>query len=189
MTPTLRSLAWLLAATSVLTLSGCDSGPNPNAKKVISSCLALSADDGSAILGETVTANRMSGDDAPRSICSYVNNLNQSDALLTIQKADAIKDQAADIAGEEQMVRKLMNGLIKPAVTHPADGFGPGAFYANISPGPGNTSVRLVAFQDGFKLVVVVNNPKDFTAGEQQAAAIAHKVHEGVQSGSAFATL
>jgi hypothetical protein len=189
MTRTLRSLAWLLAATSVLTLSGCDSGPNPNARKVISACFAVGGAEASVILGGTLVANKMSGDDAPHSICSYVDEKNEGVGLLNVQKADGIKDPVADMAGEEQIVRKLMNGIVRPAVTHPADGFAPGSFYANISPTPGVTSVRLVTIQDGYKLVVVVNNPKDFAAGEQQAAAIAHKVHDNILNGNAFATL
>ncbi|MGE5624705.1 MAG: hypothetical protein ACM3ZT_04070 [Bacillota bacterium] len=188
MTRTTRILPFVSVA--LLALSACSQSPDPNARKAISSCLAVSAADASAILGGTLTANRISGDDAPRSICSYNDASNTPMALVELSKQDdKIKDTAADLGSDNKMVLSSMNGLIKPAVTHPADGFGAGAFYGDISPHPGASMVQFYAYMDGYKLQIVINNPKDFPTGEQQAATMAKKVDENIKNGNAFATL
>jgi|GEM_PF-3920351 len=185
---TLRTLPLLTCAA--LALVACSQSPDPNARKVVSSCLAVSAADAGTILGGTFIANRISGDDAPRSICSYNDANNSPVALVELSKQDEkIKDTAADLASDNKMVLSSMGGLIKPAVTHPADGFGAGAFYGNISPHPGATSVQFFAYMDGYKLQIVINNPKDFPTGEAQAAKLAQKVDENLKNGNAFNTL
>jgi hypothetical protein len=188
MTRLIRNLPWLL--TTAVALSACSQSPDPNARKVISSCQAVSAADAGAILGGTFTANRLSGDDAPRSICSYNDTSNISMALVELSKQDAkVTDTEKDLTSDNQMVLKSMGGLIKPAVTHSADGFGPGAFYGDISPHPGASAVQFYTYMDGYKLQIVINNPKDFPTGEAQAAKMAQKVDENIKNGNAFAAL
>lgn len=188
MTRTLRYLP--LITLSALTLAACSQSPDPNARKVVSSCLAVSAADAGAVLGGTFTANRISGDDAPRSICSYNDANNTPVVLVELSKQDEkVKDPAADLASDNKMVLNSMGGLIKPAVTHPADGFGPGAFYGDISPAPGKSSVQFYTYLDGYKLQIVINDPKDFPTGEAEVAKLAQKVDENLKNGNAFTTL
>src|SRR5690242_16443640 len=125
---TRTALALPLVSAALLALSGCSQGPDPNARKVISSCMAVSAAEASGIFGVAVTANRISGDDAPHSICSYNDASNTPLALIDIKKQeDKVKDTAADLGSDGKMVLNSMGGLIKPAVVHPADGFTPGS--------------------------------------------------------------
>jgi hypothetical protein len=186
------TLFWLLPACAALLAAGCspDSGDaNPNAKKVISSCLALSADDASKILGATVTANRMAGDDAPISICAYKDASNTTVALVKIDKTNKYPDQAAALAADQKSEQNLFSTNIKPPKYRPADGFMPGSFYGDITPRFDALEVELGTFEGGNKMLFVINNPKDFDTGEKQAAAMAHKVFENIQNGTAMATL
>lgn len=188
MTRSTRILPWLLVTAAAL--GACSQSPDPNARKVISSCMAVSADEASGIFGVAVTANRISGDDAPRSICSYNDSNNTSLALVELSKQDEkIKDTATDLASDNQMVLKSMNGLIKPAVAHPADGFTPGSFYGDVAPRPGVTSVQMYTYVDGYKLQIVINDPKDFPTGEAEAGKLAHKVDDNIKNGNAFNAL
>jgi hypothetical protein len=187
-----RSLPWLLTAcAAALLAAGCspDNNSNPDAKKVISSCLAVSADDASKILGLTVTANRMSGDDAPRSICAYKNAAGDTVALLNLGSADKSVDMAKVLAADQKTAKDLFSGNIKPPAFRQADGFMPGAFYGDITPRFDSLETQLETFEGGFKMIITINAPKDFPSGESQSAAIAHKVFENIQNGTAFATL
>jgi hypothetical protein len=187
-----RTLFWLLPACAALLAAGCspdNSDANPNAKKVISSCLALSADDASKILGATVTANRMAGDDAPISICAYKDAGNTTVALVKIDKTNKYPDQAAALAADQKSEQNLFSTNIKPPKYRPADGFMPGSFYGDITPRFDALEVELGTFEGGNKMLFVINNPKDFDTGEKQAAAMAHKVFENIQNGTAMATL
>ncbi len=187
-----RSLPWLLTACAVALLAaGCspDNDANPDAKKVISSCLALSADDASKALGVTVTANRMAGDDAPISICAYKDAGNTTVALVKIDKTGKYPDQAAALAADQKSEQNLFSGNIKAPKYHAADGFMAGAFYGDITPRFDALEVELGTFEANNKMLVVINNPKDFATGEKQAADMAHKVFENIQNGTAYATL
>lgn len=175
-----------LSLLALALLSACTQQPDPNAKKILESCLAVSAADASAILGQTLTANRMSGADAPRSICAYNDANNNTYGLVEMQSADKIKDQQADLASDLETNKGAYKGNIKPVVTHPADSYGPGAFYLDITPALDSLSVQLHAFESGYKIIVVVNNSKDYPTAEKQADAIAKKVAENIQNGSAF---
>jgi len=177
----------LSAFAALALLSACGQPqPDPNAKKVIEACLAVSAADATAILGQPLTANKMSGDDAPISICSYNDPSNSSVGLVKLQSADAIKDTQANLASDMEMLKGVYKGNIKPVVAHPADGFGPGAFYMDIVPGMGAIEVQMYALQNGYKLSIVVNQAKDFPTAEKQAAGIASKVFENIKNGNAF---
>lgn len=187
-----RSLPWLLTACVTFLAAGCspdNNSPNPDAKKVISACLAVSADDASKILGTTVTANRMSGDDTPISVCAYKDSGNVTVALVQIDKDGKYPDQAAALAKQQKSEQNLFSGNIKQPVFHPADGFVPGSYYGDVTPRFDALEVELGSFQANKKTTVVINNPKDFATGEKQAADIAHKVFENIQNGTAFATL
>ena len=183
-----RLSALTLSAVAVLAfLSACGpQQPDPNAKKVIEACLAVSAADATAILGQPLTANKMSGDDAPISICSYNDPSNSSVGLVKLQSADKIKDAQANLSSDEEMLKGVYKGNVKPVVARPADGFGPGAFYMDITPGLGAIEVQMYVIQDGYKLSVVVNQSKDFPTAEKQAAGLANKVFESLKNGQAF---
>ena len=177
------------AAAMLVLLGACSPGPNPNAKKVINACLAVSAADASAIVGGELMAYKMTGDDAPRAICEYNTQSADTMALIQLQKADAIKDTAADLASDQQSIHMLFKSDVKPPVTHPADGFGAAAFYANMTPRKDATVVQLHLIENGWKVTAVVNNPKDITTGEKQAATLVQKVFDSIQSGAAFGTI
>ncbi|HSN16991.1 MAG TPA: hypothetical protein VLV87_02180 [Gammaproteobacteria bacterium] len=187
-----RILTYTLAATAVLA-AGCspDSAPAPdaNAKKVLSSCHALGGDDASKILGTTVVANRMAGDDAPISICAYKDTGNVTVALVKIDKNGKYPDHAAALAADQKSEQNLFSGNIKPPKYHPADGFEAGSFYGDITPRFDTLEVELGTFVGGVKMLFVINNPKDFATGEKQAADMAHKVAENMQNGTAYVTM
>ena len=185
-----RSMRYLppLALASMVLLSGCGQAPDPNAKKVIEACLSVSAADASAILGQTLTANKMTGDDAPRSICAYNDSTNTTYGLVQLQSAAKIKDQQADLASDQKFEINVYKTNVKPATAHPAQGFVPGSFYLYVSPAMGSYSVQLYTFVEGYMLLVVVNNLKDYASGEKLAAAMANKVAANIKNGGAFQT-
>lgn len=187
-----RILSYTLAATAVLA-AGCspDSAPAPDAsaKKVLSACHALGGDDASKILGTTVEANRMSGDDAPISVCAYKDAQNVTVALLQIDKDHTYPDQAAALAAQQKSEQNLFSGNIKQPKFHPADGFAPGSFFGDVTPRFDVLEVELGTFETDKKTTVVINNPKDFATGEKQAGDMAKKVAENIQNGTAFTTM
>lgn len=176
----------LLALASLGLISGCEQQPDPNAKKIIEACLSVSAADASAILGQTLTANRMSGDDAPRSICAFNDASNTTYGLVQLQAADKTKDQQAALASDQNFELGVYKDNVKPAIAHPAQGFAPGSFYLYVEPAMGSHSVQLYTFAEGYKLTVVVNNLKDFDSGEKLATTMANKVVENIKNGTAF---
>ncbi|HEY1992278.1 MAG TPA: hypothetical protein VGH71_07430 [Gammaproteobacteria bacterium] len=195
MTRLSRILSYTLAATAVLA-AGCSpdnsdsaQGPDANAKKVLSSCHALGGDDASKILGSTVEANRMAGDDAPISICAYKDAQNVTVALLKINKDGKFPDHAAALAADQKSEQNLFSSNIKPPKYHAADGFEPGSFYGDITPRFDVLEVELGTFESGTKMLFVINNPKDFATGEKQAADMARKVSENIQNGTAFVSM
>jgi hypothetical protein len=183
-----RSLPWFLTACVALLAAGCspDNAPAPDAKKELSACLAVSADDASKILGTTVTANRMSGDDTPISVCAYKDAGNVTVALVQIDKDGKYPDQAAALAAQQKKEQNLFSGNIKPPVFHPADGMMAGSYYGDVTPRFDALEVELGTFESNEKTTVVINNPKDFATGEKQASDIAHKVFENIQNGTAY---
>ena len=189
MTRLSRALSLSVACLALACLSACNPGPNPNAKKVIVACLAVSAADASAVMGGTLIAFKMTGDDAPRSICSYSDDKDKNYGLVQLQKADAIKDPVADLAAEAALTLGVHKADVKPASTHPADGFGPGAYYADIKPSADDLTVELNAIQDGYKIKIVVRNTKDFVTAEQMAVTLAKKVSENIKNGNAFTAI
>ncbi len=192
MTRLLHTVSWMLAAAAALAAAGCspDSAPNPSARKVVSSCYALSGDAASAILGSKVEANRLSGDDAPISICTYKDASNTTLALLKIDKrTDKYPDLAKALADDQKSEQALFSTNIKAPKYHPADGFLPGSFYGDITPSYNSLEVELGTVEGGYKILVVINNPKDFATGEKQAADMAKKVSASIQDGTGFATL
>jgi hypothetical protein len=194
MTRLFRTLPWTLVATAAL-VAGCspDSAPDPNAapaKKVVSACYGVSGEEASAILGTTVTANRMAGDAAPISICAYKDAKNVTVALLKIDKnTDKYPDQAKALADDQKSEQNLFSSNIKQPKYRAADGFMAGSFYGDITPRFDSLEVELGTFESGNKVLVVINNPKDFATGEKQAADMAHKLFENIQNGKAFVTL
>ena len=184
-----RLLTYTLAASTLLA-AGCspDSAPSPDAaaKKTLTACLAAGGDAVSAILGTPVEANRMSADSAPVSICAYKDAKNVTVALLKIDKSGKYTDQAGALAEDQKNEKNLFSGNIKQPKYHPADGFMAGSFFGDITPRFDALEVELGTFESGNKLLVVINNPKDFDTGEKQAADIAHKVFENIQNGTAY---
>jgi hypothetical protein len=186
-----RSLPWLLTGCAALLAAACtpDNAPAPDAKKELSACLAVSADDASKILGTTVTANRMSGDDTPISVCAYKDAGNVTVALVQIDKDGKYPDLAAALAAQQKKEQNLFSGNIKQPTFHAADGFIPGSYYGDVTPRFDALEVELGTFENGKKTTVVINNPKDFATGEKQAGDFARKVFETIQNGTAFATM
>ena len=185
-----RLLCYTLAATAVLA-AGCSqddssSAPAASTKKVLSSCHALGGDDASKILGTTVEANRMAGDDAPISICAYKDAGNITVALVKMDKDHKYPDQVAALAADQKAEQNLFSGNIKPPKYHTADGFDPGSFYGDITPRYDVLEVELGTFVNGTKMLFVINNPKDFATGEKQAADMAHKVLDNIKNGTAY---
>ena len=184
-----RSLPWFLTAGVALLAAGCspdNNTPAPDAKKVLSACLAVGADDASKILGTTVTANRMAGDDAPISVCAYKDAGNVTVALLQIDKDGKYPDLVAALAAQQKKEQNLFSGNIKPPAFHAADGFVPGSYYGDVTPRFDALEVELGTFEAGQKTTVVINNPKDFATGEKQAGDFAHKEFENIQNGTAY---
>jgi len=176
-----------LSAASLALLSACgQQQPDPNAKKILEACLAVSAADATAILGQPVTANKMSGDDAPISICSYNDPSNSSVGLVKMQSADQIKDAKANLNSDMEMLKGVYKGNIKPVVAHPADGYSPGSFYMDIVPSMGAIEVQFYTIEQGYKIIVVVNDAKDFATAEKQADGLAKKVLASLKNGQAF---
>lgn len=176
----------LSAVAALALLAGCEQQPDPNARKVIESCLAVSAANATAILGQPVSANKMSGDDAPISICSYNDPGNNSVGLVKLQSSDKIKDAQANLSSDVDMLKGVYKSNVKPVVEHAADGFGPGAFYMDIVPSMGAIEVQFEVIQDGYKLNVVVNQAKDFPTAEKQAQGLANQVFQSIKDGQAF---
>jgi hypothetical protein len=192
MTSLHRPLYFVLAAAALLA-AGCspDSAPSSDGatKKELTACLSAGGEAVSAILGSTVEANRMSADSAPVSICAYKDAKNITVALLKIDKSGKYTDPAGALAADQKSEKALFSGNVKQPKYHDAEGFMAGSFYGDIEPRFGVLEVELGTFESGNKLLVVINNPKDFDTGEKQAAAIAHKVFESIQNGTAYTTL
>lgn len=181
-----RVLSLSFAGLALAGLSACNPGPNPNSKKVIVACMAVSAAEAGAIMGGNLIAQKMTGDDAPRSICSYSDDKDNNHGLVQLQKADAVKDPVAELASDAALTIGVHKNDVKPATQHPADGFGPGAYFTNIKPSADELTVELGLVEDGYLVKVVVRNTKDFATAEQMAAAMAKKVSENIQNGNAF---
>lgn len=178
-----------LLTLGAVTLNACSpsSAPDPNAKKVISACLAITNSQAEQILGvKDLTAYKLSGDASPVKVCQYADDKGTAYGLLTIQDASKITDPVANLNGDAEQNKTLFKNNLKPIVIHPADGFGPGAFYIDNTTGPDSSSVQLRLIQNGFKILAQVNNPKDFATGEKQAAAMANQAFENLKNGTAM---
>ncbi len=184
-----RILPCLLAAAALLSLGACSQTPDPNARKAVTACAAVSAADASAILGLQLTANRMTADDAPRTICSYMDPKNVSYGLVQLEAVDKTKDQQAQLASDQKFQLGIYQSNVKPATAHAADGFAPGSFYLDITPGLNEYKVQLHTVVDDYSLMVSIDQPKDLASGEKQAAAMAKKMDDNIKSGAAFTTL
>jgi len=183
--------AGILLALGALSLSACSGGnsPNPDAKMVISPCLAFTQDDANKMFGAQLTAFKLSGDAATTKVCEFTDAKGTNYALIKLQLADKIKDPAANLQADAAETQKLFKNNIRPIVIHPADGFGPGAYFVNNTTGPSSSSVQLNAIQEGYKLLIQVNNPKDFPTGEKQATEIMKQVLTNIKNGSAMQAL
>jgi hypothetical protein len=181
----------VLLVLGALSLNACSpsSAPNPDAKKVLMACLAVNNTQASKILGGNLTAYKLSGDNSPVKVCQYADDKGTSYGLFKIEDASGIKDAAADLAAEAQQNKELFKNNLKPIVIHPADGFGPGAFYLDNTTGPDSSSVQLRLIQNGYKILAQVNNPKDFATGEKQAAAMVTQAFANLNSGAAVQTV
>lgn len=184
-----RILPYLPAAAALLSLVGCSQTADPNARKAVTSCAAVSAADASAVLGLQLTANRMNADDSPHTICSYMDPKNASYALVRMEAVDKTKDQQAQLASDEKFQLGVYQSNVKPATAHAADGMAPGSFYLDITPGLNEYKVQLYTVVDDYSVMISIDQPKDFASGEKQAAAIAKKIDDNIKSGDAFTTL
>lgn len=186
-----RYAAGLVLALGALSLGACSGGnsPDPNAKMVISPCLAFTQGDANKMFGAQLTAFKLSGDAATTKVCEFTDDKGTNYALIKLQRADDIKDPAANLQADATQTQQLFKNNIRPIVIHPADNFGPGAYFVNNTTGPNSSSVQLNAIQAGYKLLVQVNNPKDFPTGEKQATDIMNQILTNIKNGSAMQAL
>lgn len=170
-------------------LAACTSGPDPNAKKVLMACYAVTNVQASQILGGQLDALMLSGEKSPIHVCKYTDtNSGDTLALLQISESDST-DAAADLTADAAQQKALFKHNIIPIQIHAADGFGPGAFYLDNSISPTVISVQLYLIDNGYKMMVQVINPKDFVSGEKQAAAFAQQAFNSIKDKSAFKTI
>ncbi|MGA9855047.1 MAG: hypothetical protein WBR29_07215 [Gammaproteobacteria bacterium] len=170
-------------------LAACTSGPNPNAKKVLMACYAVTNVQAGQILGRQLDAMMLSGEGSPIHVCKYDDtNTGETPALLQISASQS-KDPTAELAAEAAQLKALFKNNIKPIQIHPAEGFGPGAFYLDNTMSPTASSVQLHLIDNGYKMMVQIINPKDFASGEQQAAALAQQAFKSIKDKSAFKTI
>lgn len=182
-----------LAVTALFTLVALSLGacskngaPNPDAKVALSACLAVNNTEASKILGQdNLTAFTLSGDSSPIKVCTYDDAKGTVYGLFKIQQANKIKDPVADLNADAEQNKALFKNNLKPIVIHPAEGFGPGAFYVDNTTGPDASSVQLRLIQNNYKILAQVNNPKDFPSGEKQAAAMVTQAFANLKSGAA----
>lgn len=180
----------ICAASTVLctSLAACSHGPSANAKKVLMACLAVTNTQAGKILGSQLDAMMLSGENSPIHVCAYSDAKGNTLGLLQITKSDS-KDPTAKLAADEAQQKALFKKNIVPIQIHVADGFGPGAFYLDNSTGPTTSLVQLHLIQNGYRMMVQINNPKDFPSGEKQAAAMAQQALSSIANKSAFKTL
>lgn len=188
-----RRLAGLIVigTTSMLllaVLSACSHGPGPNAKKVLMACLAVTNIEAGQILGAQLTALKLSGENSPIHVCEYDNPKSATLSLIQI-KSSSSKDPVADLAADASLQKGLFKKNIVPIQIHPATGFGSGAFYVDNTQSPTASSVQLHIIENGYTMMVQVNNPKNFALGEKQAAAMAQMAFANIRSGHAFQAL
>jgi hypothetical protein len=170
-------------------LTACTSGPDPNAKKVLMACYAVTNVQAGQILGRQLDALMLSGEKSPIHVCKYNDtNTGETPALLQISESDS-KDPTGELAAEAAQLKALFKHNIKPIQIHPADGFGPGAFYVDNTISPTVSSVQLHLIDNGYKMMVQIINPKDFSDGEKQAAAFAQQAFTSIKNKSAFKTI
>ena len=173
-------------ALLVSALAACSHGTGSNAKKALMACLALPETVAGQITGESLTGLALSGTGSPVHICQYVdNNTNNVSVLLQISPFKG-KDPAAELAQDEATQKGLFKNNIVPAKINPASGFGPGAFFLDNTLSPTATAVQMHMISGNNKIMLQINNPKDFASGEKQAAALVQKVLENIKNGSAF---
>ncbi len=180
-------------AVGVLVFTGmtaCTSGPDPNAKKVLMACYAVTNVPVGKIFGVAhPEALMLSGENSPIHVCKYVDT-DTGDTLALIQiKEFKSADASATLAAEATQQKALFKHNVKPIKIHDAEGFGPGAFYVDNTISPEVSSVQLHLINNGYKMMVQVLNPKDFASGEQQAAAIAKQAFTSIKDKSAFKTI
>jgi hypothetical protein len=178
------------SAMIITSLAACTSGPDPNAKKVLMACYAVTNIQAGQILGrQQLDALMLSGEGSPIHVCKYNDtNTGETPALLKISASDS-KDPSGELAAEAAQLKALFKHNIKPIQIHPADGFGPGAFYADNSISPSVSSVQLYLIDNGYKMMVQIINPKDFDSGEKQAAAFVQQAFNSIKDKSAFKTI
>ena len=183
--------AGIVLALGALTLSACSGGnsPDPDAKMVISPCLAFTEADANKMFGTQLTAFKLSGDGAVSKVCEFTDSKGTNYALIKLKRAGKIKDPVADLKADAAETQQIFKNNIRPIVIHPADGFGPGAYFVNNTTGPSSSSVQLNAIQEGYKLLVQVNNPTDFATGEKQATQIMNQILTNIKNGSAMQAL
>lgn len=174
-----------MGALLVGAIAACSQGPT-TAKKVLMACLALPDTAAGQITGESLTGLKLSGTGSPVHICQYVdNNTNNVSVLLQISPFKG-KDAAAELAQDAATQKGLFKNNIVPAKINPASGFGTGAFYLDNTISPTATAVQLHLIMGGHKIMLQINNPKDFATGEKQAAELTQKALDNIQNGSAF---
>jgi hypothetical protein len=183
----LAKLAVMGAATALLLggIAGCSQGPGRAAKKVLIGCLALPDTAAGQIMGGKLIGLKLSGSGSPVQICEYINDNNETAVLLQLSVSKS-KNPAADLAEDAAMQKALFKNNIVPTKVRVTTGFGEGAFFVDNTRSPTSTSVQLHIINDGYKMMVQVNDPKDFATGEKQAAALAQKAFDNIKDGSAF---
>jgi hypothetical protein len=166
-------------------LAACSHGSSSNTKKVLMACYAVTNAQAGQILGSQLDASMLSGENSPIHVCAYNDAQGNTVALLQISETDS-KDPTGLLASDAAQQKALFKKNIVPIRIHVADGFGPGAFYLDNTTGPTTTLVQLRLIENGYRMMVQINNPKDFSNGEKQAAAIAQQALTSINNKKAF---
>lgn len=169
-------------------LAACSQNGGHAAKKVLMACLALPDTSAGQIMNEKLIGLKLSGEGSPVHICQYVNDNNETAVLLQISTFKG-KDAAAVLAQDAATQKGLFKNNIVPAKINPATAFGSGAFFLDNTISPTATAVQLHLISGDNKMMVQINNPKDFATGEKQAAALAQTTLDNIKNGSAFQPL
>ncbi|MGH8278096.1 MAG: hypothetical protein ACRETQ_00810 [Gammaproteobacteria bacterium] len=192
MTKLNRSLKLILAGSTAallaVTLVACSKNKAPAAAKnqVLSACSTIPETDAASILGGKIIAVPMSvNPNSPIQLCQYINDDNEVAVLLQISPFKG-KDAAKALQQDAAMQKGVGQNSIIPSKVVPATGLGAGAFFVENTTSPTNRSIQLHFIDDAHKLMVQVNNPKDFATGESQALDLAQKAVTNIKDGSAF---
>jgi len=107
-------LAGTISALMFTSLAACSSGPNPNAKKVLVGCYAVTSGQIGKIFGVShPDAMMLSGENSPIQVCKYTDTDTGDTLAIAANKkfdsANAASELAADAAQQKALFKKNIN--------------------------------------------------------------------------------